>query len=334
MNLFNLAGGNINAPDKRNNFDIKITAVGNPASGEPVPHGWKRVIRTPDHKWIEMSENGSLTVDPAYEYQNAKATVGDIRPAYRHPGTNEVLFFLRKKAQSWCGPDGVCALQPKTITVTFPTFASPPAQSPPVYAIQPGGYSYETASPNCITSYFPDGLTRHYDLFKDKLKSLVPSGQITLEVPASGSASEISFDMTNSISGYLPKLSRQNYDDINNPLPNGCPGPGALDTYNTIIQTAKYGYEIQNIPIGNCGGYYVKIKRKAWVELSCYVQFANYLQGFTWGKSPNGDDSGTFSGFSPTINYFIEQDVFAEYSISGCATTETVETFNAVWTFE
>lgn len=74
----------------RANFDIKITAIGSTA---PYAHSWKKVVRQTNHTWLEIGDGGSTTVDPAYDYNGGQATVGEIRPAFRHPATNEVLFF-------------------------------------------------------------------------------------------------------------------------------------------------------------------------------------------------------------------------------------------------
>lgn len=70
-------------------FYLKITAV----SG--TSHGWVRVERNRAHLWEETSDRVAATVDPAFEINGGTGTVGQVYKAWRHPGTGEVLFFLR-----------------------------------------------------------------------------------------------------------------------------------------------------------------------------------------------------------------------------------------------
>lgn len=83
----------INLP-RRSEFDIKITGK---EGTNPTKHSWVKVQRRPDHKWEELAEMGSIEHDPAFDYSGAAAVVGDVRPAFRHPATGEVLFFLSNR---------------------------------------------------------------------------------------------------------------------------------------------------------------------------------------------------------------------------------------------
>lgn len=85
-------------------FCIKITGQSGNA------YSWVRVERNKAHLWEETSERGSFTNDPAYEFNAATATTGQVYKAWRNPTSGEVLFFLRNLCTAPTDPGWPCAL--------------------------------------------------------------------------------------------------------------------------------------------------------------------------------------------------------------------------------
>ena len=56
-------------------------------------YAWVEVIRTPAGLWTETGKTGAVGFDPAFEFNNADVTVGQVFKAWREPGTGQLLFF-------------------------------------------------------------------------------------------------------------------------------------------------------------------------------------------------------------------------------------------------
>lgn len=71
---------------------IKVTGrnTSNPAVKQ---YSWVEVVRAASGVWTETDKRGGAGFDPAYEFNNSDATVGQVFKAWREPGTGQLLFF-------------------------------------------------------------------------------------------------------------------------------------------------------------------------------------------------------------------------------------------------
>lgn len=226
-------GSMINLP-RRHEFDIKITAVD---SSVPPRHSWQRVQRTQDHKWEPMLQRGTAAVDPAFEYNGAKATVGEIRPAFRHPGTGEVLFFLRVSQAAGDGcVGGICETAPSAVSLVF--FATEPAMQPDNWINVPGEKVYwpDDLYPGCVKFEYYGGYTYNAQIFRQKMNNVLSEN---ISVPVSRNVcTETRIDVTSDLAAYMPKMGYRLFDGPV-PIGGGCPQITKDSFWETVLIKAE-----------------------------------------------------------------------------------------------
>lgn len=277
---------------KRNDFDIKITGK---TGTNPTFHAWVRVQRRPDHTWEEMTEKGSTAVDPAFEYQGLAADINDIRPAFRHPATGEVLFFLRKRSVIDGCSGGICVNAPSSIALDFTPIFSP--TSPDNWIETPGtAYAYPAGSAyaGCTLEEYYGGYTYNAAIFREKMSSLLET-DVSVSV-IRNDCTETRIDVTSELSGYMPKFEWYTTSGGPPPFGGGCPQIVRREEWDVTLISAERVIEVCMNDSGSCG-FDVTLSQRIEFEIEFKSTKTEYFYG------PFGNPIG-----SDTKIYYYEWD--------------------------
>ena len=237
----------------------------------------------------------------------------------------------------------------------------------PIYLYQPGTGDYFPKSSgftNCLSLKYPEGLTKNAALFVQAMKNLIPSSVVTIENLIIGAKTRKILSTDNAIIDqlrpYFPKISRVEYGDRVNKLPDGCPGysrPGDTGTANgnylRLENLKAYTYVDYTLTeYGSCGGYTIDIRRGIHVEfVNRWVINYVWTKGWAWDLSAtsaedklinkaNDTDYTQIVEFEEPGNTYSTTNINLKFndkgqqiSSGGCPTGGSLTLKGATWTF-